>query len=101
MRTATDWLNAILDTGWSERDAGLLANDPLNFPEYKIDAESVVTASGTLDQHPVEAISFDFDVLGGSMGIAAGEKIARAFERGAERRAAVVALTASGGARMQ
>src|SRR5919108_307972 len=41
------------------------------------------------------------DVFGGSMGVVAGEKIARAFERAIDRRAAVVALTATGGARMQ
>jgi acyl-CoA carboxylase subunit beta len=101
MRTALNWLNAILDSGWSESDAGLGANNPLSFPGYKTDAESVITASGAIEAMPVEAISFDFSLLGGSMGVAAGEKIARAFERGAERRAAVVALTASGGARMQ
>ena len=46
---------------------------------------------------PVVAISFSFEVFGGSIGVAAGEKIARAFERATDRRAAVVALTASGG----
>ncbi|MGH2794098.1 MAG: carboxyl transferase domain-containing protein, partial [Actinomycetota bacterium] len=63
--------------------------------------ESVITADGTLAGLPVVGISFEFDVFGGSMGVASGEKIARAFERAVERRAAVIALTASGGARMQ
>lgn len=46
-------------------------------------------------------ISFEFGFLGGSMGVAAGERICRAFESAAEQRVPLVALTASGGARMQ
>lgn len=100
-RSAREWLDLALDAGWVERDAGLAAGDPLGFPGYKRDGESVVSASGAVAGFPVEAVSFEFSALGGSMGIAAGEKIARAFDRGVARRAAVLALTASGGARMQ
>src|SRR5207245_11274833 len=63
--------------------------------------EPVIAADGRVAGTPVVAISFSFEVFGGSIGVAAGEKIARAFERATDRRAAVVALTASGGARMQ
>ena len=103
-RNARDWIDLVLDAGWSECDAGLAANDPLSFPGYAArDAktESVITADGAVAGNPVVAISFEFDVFGGSMGVAAGEKIARAFERAIDQRAAVIALTASGGARMQ
>ena len=103
-RTATEWIDLVLDRGWSECDAGLAAADPLGFPGYAArDAknESVVTADGSIAGTPVVAISFAFEVFGGSMGVASGEKIARAFERAVDRRAAVIALTASGGARMQ
>ena len=103
-RTAAEWLDLVLDAGWTECDAGLAAGDPLTFPGYAsrdAKSESVVTADGSVDGLPVVAISFEFDVFGGSMGVVAGEKIARAFERAIDRRAAVVALTASGGARMQ
>ncbi len=103
-RTARDLLDLVLDAGWEERDAGLSATDPLGFPGYgdrDPKRESVISADGTLAGLPVVGISFEFDVFGGSMGVAAGEKIARAFERAVERRAAVIALTASGGARMQ
>ena len=103
-RTAREWIDLVLDQGWEERDTGLASSDPLGFPGYTSrDAarESVITADGAVAALPVVVISFDFDVFGGSMGVAAGEKIARAFERAIERRAAVVALTATGGARMQ
>jgi acetyl-CoA carboxylase carboxyl transferase subunit beta len=43
----------------------------------------------------------DFAFMGGSMGSAVGEKIARAAERSAKRRVPLVCVTASGGARMQ
>jgi acetyl-CoA carboxylase carboxyl transferase subunit beta len=42
-----------------------------------------------------------FDVLGGSMGAAHGERVVRAFRRAIDDRLPVVVLTASGGARMQ
>ena len=103
-RTARDLLDLVLDQGWEERDAGLATADPLGFPGYHdrdATRESVITADGSLAGLPVVGISFEFDVYGGSMGVAAGEKIARAFERAVERRAAVIALTSTGGARMQ
>jgi len=103
-RTASDWIDLVLDAGWTECDAGLATADPIRFPGYSSrdpKRESVISADGAVAGTPVVAISFSFDVFGGSMGVAAGEKIARAFERAIDRRAAVVALTASGGARMQ
>src|SRR5438046_325332 len=103
-RTARDWIDLVCDGGWTECDAALSAGDPIAFPGYGTrDAkrESVITADGTVAGTPVVAISFDFEIFGGSMGVVAGEKVARAFERAIDRRAAVIALTASGGARMQ
>ena len=103
-RNASDWIDLVLDAGWTECDAGLASTDPIGFPGYGSrdpKRESVITADGTVAGTPVVAISFSFEVFGGSMGVASGEKIARAFERAIDRRAAVVALTASGGARMQ
>jgi acetyl-CoA carboxylase carboxyl transferase subunit beta len=43
----------------------------------------------------------DFQFLGGSMGVAVGEKITRTIERALAERAAVVVISMSGGARMQ
>ena len=39
--------------------------------------------------------------MGGSVGVAGGERVARAFERALEARLPVLAVTASGGTRMQ
>ena len=103
-RTARDWIDLVLDPGWEERDTNVASTDPLGFPGYgsrDSSHESVISADGAIAALPVVAISFDFEVYGGSMGVAAGEKIARAFERANQRDAAVIAITATGGARMQ
>lgn len=82
-----------------EWDAGLVGGDPLGFPGYQPpERESVTT--GLTDAGYV-VIEGDFEVLGGSMGAAHGEKVVRAFDRAVDRRLPVVSVTASGGARMQ
>jgi acetyl-CoA carboxylase carboxyl transferase subunit beta len=43
----------------------------------------------------------DFGFIGGSMGSVVGEKIARMIERAVDRKAPVIIVSASGGARMQ
>jgi acetyl-CoA carboxylase carboxyl transferase subunit beta len=85
-----------LQTEW---DADLRAGDPLGFPGYGggPSPESVLT--GRTDHYAL--IEGRFDVLGGSMGAAHGERVVRAFRRAADARLPVVVLTASGGARMQ
>jgi len=85
-----------------EWDAELRSGDPLEFPGYaarvaEMASESVRTglAEGFV------LIEGDFDVVGGSMGIVHGEKVVRAFDRATAARLPVVAVTRSGGARMQ
>jgi acetyl-CoA carboxylase carboxyl transferase subunit beta len=97
-----------------EFDRGLVSVDPLHFADRQpyrrrlAEAreqtglrEAVVTGEGTLDGQPFVVVALDFAFLGGTMGSAVGEKVARAFERATRRRRAVIAVTASGGARMQ
>ena len=108
---ARAWLDLVLDPGWGLLFEDVVSGDPLQFPGYVEQlraarektgcSESVLVAEGGLEGHRIVAISFEFGFLGGSMGVAAGERIARAFERAAEIGAPVIALTASGGARMQ
>lgn len=43
----------------------------------------------------------DFDFMGGSMGSVVGEKVTRIIEKAIEKRLPVLAVTSSGGARMQ
>jgi acetyl-CoA carboxylase carboxyl transferase subunit beta len=63
--------------------------------------ESVVAGTAQVQGYPLVLVVLDFYFLGGTMGAAAGAKIARAFERAAELRLPIVAVTATGGARIQ
>jgi len=109
--SAREWLDLVLDSGRDELFDAIVGGDPLDFPGYagQLEAarartgcsEAVVVSAGSVDGIRVIALAFEFGFLGGSMGVAAGERIARAFEVAAHDRVPVVALTASGGARMQ
>jgi len=109
--SARDWLDLVLDPGWTLLFEDVISGDPLNFPGYAEQlraarektgcTEAVLVADGLIEGSRRIVISFEFGFLGGSMGVAAGERICRAFERAAEEQIPVVALTASGGARMQ
>jgi acetyl-CoA carboxylase carboxyltransferase component len=93
-----------LQTEW---DADLTAGDPLGFPGYVPPAEeSVLTGRCAVELASGETTSYAliagrFDVLGGSMGAAHGERVARAYRRAAADGLPVVVVTSSGGARMQ
>jgi acetyl-CoA carboxylase carboxyl transferase subunit beta len=63
--------------------------------------EAMIVGRAALDGHPVELAVMDFQFLGGSMGSAVGEKFARAVESAVEHEAPLVAVSSSGGARMQ
>ena len=63
--------------------------------------EAVLTGRATLDGRPLALVAGEFGFLGGSVGVATSERIARAFERAVEQRLPLVALPASGGSRMQ
>jgi acetyl-CoA carboxylase carboxyl transferase subunit beta len=99
---------------WEEFDASIAAVDSLEFKDHKAYAdrleaykkktglnEAVVSGLGQMDGMLVSIAVMDFRFGGASMGAAAGEKIARAIERGVERRCPVIIVSASGGARMQ
>jgi acetyl-CoA carboxylase carboxyl transferase subunit beta len=109
--SAREWLDLVLDPGYSLLFEDVVSGDPLNFPGYAEQlraahektgcTEAVLVAEGTIGAADAIVISFEFGFLGGSMGVAVGERICRAFERAAEKGIQVIALTASGGARMQ
>lgn len=63
--------------------------------------DAVITGIGTIGSHKVAAAVMDFDFMGGSMGSVVGEKVTRIIEKAVEKRLPVLAITASGGARMQ
>ncbi|HYM63718.1 MAG TPA: acetyl-CoA carboxylase carboxyltransferase subunit beta, partial [Gaiellaceae bacterium] len=63
--------------------------------------DAIVAGEAAIERRFCELAVMDFAFMGGSMGSAVGEKIARAAERSAKRRVPFVCVTASGGARMQ
>jgi acetyl-CoA carboxylase carboxyl transferase subunit beta len=113
---ARERIALLADEGsFEEKDAGLVPIDPLKFVDkksYKKRIEeskaktggrssSVISGSCTIEGQPTELVVFDFAFMGGSLGSVEGEKIVRAVHRAIERRAGVVIVSASGGARMQ
>ena len=63
--------------------------------------EAVVTGIASIEGNKVATAIMDFDFMGGSMGSVVGEKVTRIIEKAIEERLPVLAITSSGGARMQ
>jgi len=63
--------------------------------------DAVQVAHGRLGGHAAVMAAQSFKFMGGSMGMAAGEAVIAAAELAIERRAALIVVTAAGGARMQ
>lgn len=63
--------------------------------------DSVITGIGMIYGYKCVVVAFELLFMMGSMGLVAGEKIARAFHYAAKKRLPVITLSASGGARMQ
>jgi acetyl-CoA carboxylase carboxyl transferase subunit beta len=97
-----------------ESAADLHSEDPLGFfdlrpyterlAEAEVSTglgEAMLTGEAAIDQRPCELAVMDFAFMGGSMGSVVGEKLSRACDAAAERSVPLVAVTASGGARMQ
>ncbi|MBR1460429.1 acetyl-CoA carboxylase carboxyltransferase subunit beta [bacterium] len=63
--------------------------------------DAVITGIGNIDGHRTAVAVMDFDFMGGSMGSVVGEKVTRIIEKAIELRLPVIAITSSGGARMQ
>lgn len=63
--------------------------------------DAVITGIATIEGNKVATAVMDFDFMGGSMGSVVGEKVTRIIEKAIELRLPVLAITSSGGARMQ
>ncbi len=63
--------------------------------------DAVRLAAGALQGLPVTVAIQDFDFLGGSLGMAAGEAIVSGMMRAVDKKTPFIIFTASGGARMQ
>ncbi len=113
--TVEQRLSITIDRGtWRELFADLAGADPLAFVDIKPYRErldqtrraagrndAVVVGTGKIEGQRAAVGVMDFAFMGGSMGIAVGEKLARLFDYAAERRLSVVVFSSSGGARMQ
>ena len=64
-------------------------------------SDAVITGSGVIESHVVEVCMFEFNFMGGSMGVIVGEKITRTIERAITNKKPLIILSCSGGARMQ
>ncbi len=88
--------------------------DPLKFRDQKRyserlkdaqaktgDKDALIVASGTIDSMPLVVAAFNFAFMGGSMGVAVGDGFLLAAKVAVEKKAPLLAIPASGGARMQ
>ncbi len=113
--SARDRLRYFLDDGKYEvLDSPKVPVDPLKFRDEKRygdrlrDArtktgleDTILSGLGTVEGLPIVATVQDFAFIGGSLGMAAGEAIIKAFETAIEQKRPMVLFAASGGARMQ
>jgi len=105
----------LLDAGTFEpMNAEMAPTDPLNFIDLKpyVDRiaqaqkstgenDGVQTGSGFIKGRKVVVAVLDFTFLAGSMGSVVGEKVTRAIEYATESSLPFIAVSCSGGARMQ
>ena len=113
---ARTYLAILVDEGsFEERDATLIAGDPLEFKDARMRypdrikaaqqetgmREGLLSGIASLEGKPVSVAIMDFFFMGGSMGSVVGEKVARAIARAIDERRALVVVSATGGARMQ
>ena len=108
-------IKQLFDEGsFEELFQNILPTDPLNFVDTESYAdrlkkaheksgldEAVVTGIGEIKGHKIAAAIMDFDYMGGSMGSVVGEKVTRIMEKAIELKIPMLAITSSGGARMQ
>ncbi|MGV1777282.1 acetyl-CoA carboxylase, carboxyltransferase subunit beta [Agrobacterium fabrum] len=91
-----------------------VAQDPLKFRDSKKytdrlrdsrakteQEDTILAGVGLLKGLKIVAVVHEFQFMAGSLGIAAGEAIVKAFERAISERCPLVMFPASGGARMQ
>lgn len=108
--TATDLIGSVCDPGsfrsWDEALPGssrsaAYAADLERAQERSGADEAVLTGEGLVGGRRVALIASEFGFLGGSIGVAAAERLVRAVERATAERLPLLAGPASGGTRMQ
>jgi acetyl-CoA carboxylase carboxyl transferase subunit beta len=113
--SATARLKLMFDGGtWLDIGVPEVPLDPLKFRDERryVDRlkdaraktglnDAVKVGLGKLDGLPVTIAVQDFDFMGGSLGMAAGEAVIKGLETAAEKGTPFIMFAASGGARMQ
>jgi acetyl-CoA carboxylase carboxyl transferase subunit beta len=114
--SATRRLEILFDDGFFSRiELPKTVVDPLHFRDrrryterlrqaqaaYAPATDAVVVAHGRIGGHAAVVAAFEFGFMGGSMGVAAGEAVLTAAKLAVLQEAALIAVPASGGARMQ
>ncbi len=87
-----------------EWDADVLAGDPLGFPGYDERRRALADTGEAVVTGRTEHYAYiegRFEVLGGTMGAAVGERVVRAYDRACDLRLPMVVATRTGGARLQ
>jgi acetyl-CoA carboxylase carboxyl transferase subunit beta len=98
---------------WRELFMDVASGDPLEFVDSRpyrqrlqeasksSRHDAVVTGVGKIMGRGAALAVMDFNFMGGSMGVAVGEKLARLIDHGLKRRLPLIVFSSSGGARMQ
>ena len=108
-------LISFLDKGTTkEFAANIMARDPLKFRDTKKykdrllaaqkktgESEALLVMMGKLNGIAVVVAAFNFDFIGGSMGVAVGERFKQGVHTALEKKIPFICFSASGGARMQ
>ncbi|OYD70383.1 carboxyl transferase domain-containing protein [Rhodococcus sp. OK302] len=109
-RSAAEMRDLVIDPGswrcWDESPRDTVADDDYVAELGRARAttgtdESVTTGQATVQGKQIALIFGEFGFMGGSIGVAAGERIVAAIRRATAARLPLVALPASGGTRMQ
>ncbi len=111
---SAEYFKIIFDDGkFKEFDKKVRSLDPLGFVDTKKYKErldetvkktglydAIRNATGKINEIPVVISAMDFTFIGGSMGSALGEKIARAVTKAIKTKSPYIIISKSGGARM-
>jgi propionyl-CoA carboxylase beta chain len=101
--TARERLSLFFDNGkYEELDIFVQhQSKDLGLDKNVYDGDSVVTGYGLVNGKPTFSYAQDFTVLGGSLSLVAGKKIAKVMDLASKNGAPIVGFNDSGGARIQ
>ena len=111
---AKERLKILFDNDFSIIKTPGIKADPLKFKDKKkytdrlkkaekktLNSDAILVGHGLINDLKSVVAVFDFNFMGGSMGMAAGEAIIKAVEFAKDKNIPLIIISASGGARMQ